>query len=493
LRTALYRAAVLRRGSIVCAVAAVVAACVAYAADISTGASGPRPLVTAINVTGAEGTGRSAAIAFDRIRASGARVVRMPVAWRSIAPKTPPANFNPSDPADRSYNWKALDAWVTLAARRHLQPMLIFWDAPYWARVDPTNVKYAIGAPRLADFAAFATAAAKRYSGSFQGLPRVRYWIAWNEPNAIFYWAPQFAGEKAVAPAAYRALVNKLADVVHGVKADNLVVAGALTPFTRDVPQTMGPLRFMREVLCLSDDRVPKPTCRKQVHFDVWSHHPYTSGGPSHHAVSRDDVSLGDLPEMKRLLDAGRRFHHILSSRPVEFWVTEFSWDSNPPDKYGVPIRLHARWTAEALYRMWKAGVTLVTWLELRDNPLTTDIQSGLYYRGSSVARDRPKRSLSAFRFPFVAFASSSGISYWGRTPLSHAGRVRIEFSRKGDRWRKVRFARANAAGIFLGRVNSSARRGFVRAVVGGSKSVPFSLTVPADRAFTPFGTGPPG
>ena len=90
-------------------------------------------------------------------------------------------------------------------------------------------------------------------------------------------------------------------------------------------------------------------------------------------------------------------------------WVTEFGWDTAPADPKGVPLALHARWVSEALYRMWNAGVSLVTWIQLRDDPLTTSYtQSGLYLRAREVQRDRPKAALRAFRFPFVAFPDSS-------------------------------------------------------------------------------------
>src|SRR5213075_986822 len=95
-----------------------------------------------------------------------------------------------------------------------------------------------------------------------------------------------------------------------------------------------GPLSFMRRLLCLS--RALRPTCGFRVRFDVWSTHPYTSGGPTHHAIKPNDVSLGDLPKMRAVLDAAVRAHHILSSGRPEFWVTEFSWDSKPPDPGGV-------------------------------------------------------------------------------------------------------------------------------------------------------------
>jgi hypothetical protein len=110
----------------------------------------------------------------------------------------------------------------------------------------------------------------------------------------------------------------------------------------------------MRELFCLS--RELKPKCRTRVHFDVWAHHPYTSGGPTHHALLRDDVSLGDLPEMRAVLKAAYRNGMIQSRGPPGFWVTEFSWDTAAPDPHGLPLRLHALDRRSALPDVERGG-----------------------------------------------------------------------------------------------------------------------------------------
>ena len=128
------------------------------------------------------------------------------------------------------------------------------------------------------------------------------------------------------------------------------------------------------------------------------------------------------------MLNAAVRAGHVRSKGKPRFWVTEFSWDSKPPDPQGVPTVLHTRWVAEALYRMWLNGVSLVTWFSIRDQPLAASYyQSGLFYRGGTVAADRPKPALRAFRFPFVGFVERGGVRVWGRTP--GASRARWSWS----------------------------------------------------------------
>jgi len=154
------------------------------------------------------------------------------------------------------------------------------------------------------DFAAFMRAAAERYSGRHSGLPRVRYWRIWSEPNISVYFRPQFdpTTKKFTSPEIYRNMVNRSAAEIHAVNKDNVVIAGGTAPFRDIDPEVValdkdwGPLKFMRRLLCI--DNAGRPICANRTSFDIWSTHPYTSGGPTHHAELPYDVSLGDLPEM---------------------------------------------------------------------------------------------------------------------------------------------------------------------------------------------------
>lgn len=438
------------------------------------------PLDTAL-VDVAPFTSPDAPVNFRRVKSAGANVVRLIVFWRFVAPegnsKRRPAGFDASDPAAPGYDWSAIDRQVTLAIASGLQPILGIQQAPEWAERGGEGIP-GTRAPDPTELALFTTAAAKRYGGAFEGLPRVRYWQAWNEPNLSIFMTPQSAE-------LYRRMVNEFAAAVHGVHPDNLVVAGGLAPFGYK-GVAVPPFEFMRDLLCMSGGSKPKPTCNERITFDVWSHHPYTTGGPTRKAQNPDDASLGDLPEMRRLLEAAVRARHVISRHKVRFWVTEFSWDSSPPDPIAVPAQLHARWVAEAVYRMWQAGVSLVTWFSLRDEPLSeSEFQSGLYLQST-----KPKLALRAFRFPFVAFKSRSDVRVWGRTPGGKPGGVLVE--RKAARgWKLVGRLSANRYGIFSARYRGKFARP-LRARLASKKdtSVPFSLTRPREIQVWPFGCG---
>src|SRR5215211_598989 len=337
---------------------------IALAAVLPLGLAGPgaaaRPLETAVWDGGDE-------LSSARIAAAGADVVHLTLDWSTIAPTTRPPGFNAANPEDPAYRWSDFDNRLARATRRGLRPLVAVYRAPSWAE-GPGQGPAGTVRPDPRQVGAFARAAALRYSGSFQGFPRVQNWQLWLEQNLHFHFNPQFERGRLISPIWYRSMLNAFADAVHAVHRDNVVITGGLAPFT--TPTGVGPLPFMRAMLCMS--KKLKPTCRSRSRFDVWAHHPYTSGGPTHHANLPDDVSLGDMPEMKRVLDAAVRARAIQSSGPVRFWVTEFSWDSNPPDPNGVPAALEARWTAEALHRMWLTGVSLVTWFQLVDDPVAS-------------------------------------------------------------------------------------------------------------------------
>jgi hypothetical protein len=459
-----------------------------------------RPLVTAVYPQVELDNPQTAQLALRRVRAAGATLVRISVYWSRVASATaPPDGSDLADPASPVYDWSTIDREVQQAVAAGLEPFLTVLAAPTWAQQQPPGTGLASHNPNVQDFADFATAIATRYDGSFEGLPRVRYFQAWNEPNLAIYLTPQLTNGIPVSPGRYRAMLNAFYDAVHSVQPDDFVIAAGLAPFRDTTTDTYsqnsdwGPLSFMRSLLCVSP--ALKPTCSSKTEFDAWAMHPYTSGGPTHHAVLPNDVSLGDLPKMRAVLNAAVRAGHVVAAGGTpEFWVTEFSWDTDPPDPGGVPTAVAARWVAEALYRMWTSGVGVVTWFTLVDNPPPNPYQSGLYYdTGGSFASAKPKPLLQSFRFPFVAYPSGGRVLVWGRTPGGRPGRIAVE-QRSSSGWRRIATLASNSVGIFEFRVTASTSPAtFLRARLlgGGGASRPFSLKPVPDHPYNPFGGAP--
>jgi hypothetical protein len=313
---------------------------------------------------------------------------------------------------------------------------------------------------------------------------------------------PQFKNGRPVSPGLYRALNNRLAERVRAVDPTNRVVGGGLAPLR--TPGGIGPLDFMRRLLCLKGRARPVTIqgCSGRTRFDIWANNPYTTGGPFHSSYGIDDVSLGDLPEVPKVLRAGKRYRKVLSfSKSIPLWVTEFSWDSNLPDPGGVSMNILKKWVPEAMHQAWKAGVSKFFWLSLRDWPRASGLpysqtyESGLYFRGDNLEADRPKPILNAFRFPFVAYRTRRGLAVWGRTADSRPARLIVSYKYKQG-WRNVGSVRAGANGVFTGLLRTklvTRNRGFARAsVVGGgpgqTESLPFSLKPIKNFRQPPFG-----
>ena len=473
------------------------AAALLLGALASSAAAAGRPLVTGIS-----GIDDYEPAAFAQTRAAGAREVHMAIPWYDIAPPAPPAGWQPENPADPHYDWSYMDKGVLNAVAAGLTPILMVDGAPKWAQRCQAPAAGAAGDlcdPDPAALAAFATAAARRYSGNFGGLPKVSYWQVLNEPNLSLFFYPQFSATgKPVSPHLYRALTNSFYAAVKAVDPANIVIAGGLGPIA--VPKyTIGPMKFTRLYLCMVGRTKPHPTkgnCDGGVHFDVFDIHPYTTGAPTHEG-GRDDVQMGDLEKLQRLLRAADKANRIKGRyKHTPLWIEEFSWDTNPPDPGGLPMKIESRWVAEALYIAWKAGVKHFSWYSLRDEKydpsrsFSETLQSGLYFRGATLEQDQPKEILSAFRFPFVAYPGDKGMSYWGRTPDSSAGRVTIELYRHGH-WVRAGTARANVSGIFSGVVPGrygQGKKGSARARIGGEQAIPFSMRPVRDFRQPPFG-----
>ncbi len=162
------------------------------------------------------------------------------------------------------------------------------------------------------------------------------------------------------------------------------------------------------------------------------------------------------------------------------------------PNPHALKMRLQARAAAGALYQMWRSGVSLATWFLLQDHPLDEDpYQCGLYFGGKPIAQARAKPTLTAFRFPFVAYLQSGGVRIWGRDATSTKQVVTIQL-RHGihGRWKTVARIGSNRYGIFLANLPLSAsKQDWLRARSPDSgTSLAYSLTEPDYPHIGPWG-----
>jgi hypothetical protein len=383
----------------------------------------------------------------------GAGMVRVNVLWQQVAPTHRPPGFVATDPASPGYSWKPVDTAVRNLSARGLTVLMMVYLAPTWAQGPnpPSSARSGTWEPDPAQFAAFAQAAATRYSGHYanplapgQALPRVRYWQGWNEPNLGYYLAPQYvrsgSGLSPASPAIYRLLQNAFYGALKRVAASNVVLMAGTSPYGDPaagqgsipvVMQRMRPVAFDRGLFCLSA-ALRALSCPGPTMLDVFDHHPYDIKGPTHPALNADDATVPDMSKISRVLRAAERAGRVLPHGSKPFWATEISWDTNPPDPGGVPTQTQARWLEQAFYILWRQGVSTVLWLQIRDSPpvpsFAASYQDGLYLMAGGT-----KPAATAFRFPFVTSRlSRSRVQAWGRSPVT--GRVTIEARRSG-RW----------------------------------------------------------
>ncbi|HNA24338.1 MAG TPA: hypothetical protein PLN08_07555 [Solirubrobacterales bacterium] len=442
-------------------------------------------------------------------RKSGATFIRLNVHWSSIAPQKRPVGFKPSSPSSPGYDWALLDQSMRLMAKNGLTPILMVFEAPKWAEGpnrDPSLDEKAypgVWKPNSNQFAAFGKALALRYSGKYPdsanpgaSLPKARYLQAWNEPNLNYYLAPQSKNGKILSPGLYQPLLNKFYAAVKSVRPDVQVLSAGMAPLGSIDRVAVAPLQFLRTLTCLKRNLRPKGNCSRYMRADIYDQHLYTSGGPTHKAGGVDEVGLGDLPELRRTLRVADRYNRIKGKfKWTKLFSTEFSWDT-VPDPGGLPMPLAKRWVAEALFRMWQSGITVMTWQGIVDQayPDPGDewlwqytVQSGFFFYSANPNKAVKKGSYYAFRFPFVAFKTPRGIRIWGRTPNSKGGKIRIQ-QNYGSGWRRKIVVRADKSGIFSKTFRSRRQVGRLRAIYGNSYSVPFSLKRVPDRFVRPFG-----
>lgn len=418
-----------------------------------------------------------------RTVATGAKVVLIEADWNALEPHRPSGGLT-SDPSSPAFNFGQTDAIAREFAGTGIQVAFLVTDAPQWAeRGGGPKALEAAGAwkPDAKAFGQLAAALARRYSGSYpdplnpgRTLPRVRYYQAWAEPNLSVHLAPQWTKTKhgfvPASPALYRSLLNAFYAGVKRAHSDNVVLTAGFAPYG-DQPggQRMPPAQFVRELSCLHGERLARERCPNPAHFDVLAMDPYEVGPPTQHAFNRDDVSAPDLGKLTRILRRAQQLHLLRPGGRKRLWVTEFSYDSNPPNPTAVSTKTQARWLEESFYEFWSEGASAVIWYLVRDQtgPFATAYFSGVYFRNG-----RPKPSLEAYRFPFVVMPGAGGReTVWGIAPRTDVLAVQRA---QGRSWRTLFRLRARAGGVFVKRISSNVTGDF-RATVGGERSLVWS------------------
>jgi hypothetical protein len=418
----------------------------------------------------------------EEARETGASLVRIDVLWRSIAPRALPPGFEGKNPSAPGYDWGTLDDAVRSAVDNGLSVMLTVYQAPRWAEgADrPRNAELGSWKPQASAYEEFARALASRYDGSFpdpslpgMDLPRVRYFEAWNEPNLDIYLNPQWEGNEWVGGSRYRGLLNAFYSGIKASQPSATVIGGSLAPFG-DPPggERTPPVLFLRSLLCLHGGQLTPVACPEPAHLDVLSDHPIAVGAPNQSASSPLDVTTPNIGRLTEIVEKAERTNRVMPRSKKPLWVTEFWYDTDPPDPNGLSLATQARWYEQDLYSFWQQGAQVAITLQIRDAPAGKGYaftnQSGAYFLDGS-----PKPSATAFRFPLVAHRTGPfKVAVWGIAPKG--GKVKIQVLRDGA-WKTLgTVSTTGRPRPFMATVRLL-RFGRLRAVQGSQASLPWA------------------
>jgi len=305
------------------------------------------------------------------------RAVRMNLYWGGefgVASRRPANATNPNDPA---YDWGLYDRAVHYASQYGIRVVFSIYGTPGWAnrfrgiRFAPT---------RMLDLQRFATAAARRYGGNGisddgRGIPRVLYWLAWNEPNNPAFLLPQYRivrGRAVIASGrTYAQICNAIVRGIKSVRIRALKVGcGVTAPRGNNNPRTLrpsiSPLAFVRAMR--------RGGARG---FDAYAHHPYyghRTETPRSRPRTRNAIVLGNIG----VLD--REIRRLFGTKRL--WITEYGYQTAPERVAGFRVTRaqQARYMAQA----WAIAkrhprIDMFLWFMLRDDRnLSLGWQSGL-------------------------------------------------------------------------------------------------------------------
>jgi hypothetical protein len=331
-------------------------------------------------------------------------------------------------------DWTAGDAVLKGLRARRIAAVVGLVGSPRWAN----GGRGPNWAPRAAEFAKFARAAARRYSW-------VRDWLVWNEPNQARWLRP-------TVPSLYvRALLNPAYTAIHGVKRNARVAGGVTAP--RAGSAGLSPVDWIRGM------------AKSKPKLDAYAHHPYPArptDSPFSGGCTSSTCKTITMANIERLLSETAR-----AFGPKRIWLTEYAYQTG---KFGVSKQRQAELIGEGALRAVRTPrVDLLIHYLVRDEPVGERFQSGLY---SFSMRAKP----AAFAFPFpLAQAGRNGsrLVLWGQVrPRTGAQTFRVQV-RNGGAWR------------WSGGTRRTTSRGFFSVAVAAPKGSQVRIWSPRDAAYS--------
>jgi len=297
----------------------------------------------------------------------GVDLFQIQLRWERTARTRPQ---NPTDPADPAYSWPAnLDFAVQEARKHDMRVLIMVQGAPPWA--NGGSPEWSVPPTSDSDFAAFLTAAAKRYGG-------VRHWMIWGEVNNDFNWKGSVRR--------YARLLDRSYVTLKRSSRRNLVIGG--NTFSGGDTK---PVSFVQH-LRLADGKRPR--------MDLYGHNPFSRRRPiiSSRPSAQKFIAIPDIRRFDRTLQRSLRRP---GRKRLRMFLSEYALPTQPNDgafrDYFVSERTQARWIRDA----WRTtrrepSVYGLGWFSLRDTA-ASDGRAGRF-AGLIAPDGRRKPGYSAFK-----------------------------------------------------------------------------------------------
>jgi hypothetical protein len=433
------------------------------------------------------------------IKALGVDRVKVSVVWSLVAPNADSTNrpsFDAADPAAYPPGaWARWDRIVTDAASLGLKVYFqLVPPAPAWALATgtPTQGYPWSQKPNASDFGKFVQAVALRYSGTYEGLPKVDYWGIWNEANEAAWLNPQYkiVGGRQIdlAPNIYRRLVDAAyrAFVATGHGSDT-ILTGELA-----ARGWIYPIPFVRELYCVDShyrpftgsyarsigcpargDRATFVRRHPGLFVPSFAYHPYSfDRAPNRPMDNPNWITFANIGRLERTLDGCFAAYGKHPRGGVSMYMTEYGYKTDPPNPYvHTTIAEQAQWLNQSDYLAYTNPrvKSVAQFLLVDDKPRAgaavgsrsywSTFQTGLKYSDGKA-----KPAYGAYRLPIWVPDPRHGsrVTVWAELrPADHSGvqSAVLQYRGRGSRrWQTLRAVQtSNREGFVLAHVRIGA------------------------------------
>jgi len=518
---------------------------------IATGMLGAAAVIAGVAALPASSAARSSQLAiiqdgsalanpgptFQEFRALGANTVRIIVNWNDVlspaarSAKTKPKGFNASDPNAAPYTgWDAYDAAVRAAKQYGMRiDFTVTGGAPRWAEAKdiPSSYVHELSFAWKPDpnaYGQFMSAVATRYDGSFkpkgqsQALPKVSFWVIFNEPNFGQDLGPQAinTSRTLVGASLYRGIVDAGFKALQAHHAHDTILIGELAArgfylsnghrssrAPQGYPGNAGQTRalyFLRSLYCIGTNGKPLsgnaartvscPTSAKgfrNAHPGLFRAsgfgiHPYPdNGSPVTDGKTTDYATFPELGNLETTLDRANRAYG--SSKRYAIYNDEYGYITHPPaNSHYVSQATAADYINWAEYLSWKSPRIASSMQYLLRDPSADKGPYAGFASGLELPNGRHKATYDAYRLP--VYMPTTSVKKGSTAEIWGAARPAPFLSRDGAQRIAIQVNRRTVATVTPG--NGGYFDARVKFTSGGT--VRLAYTYPTHDSLLPMG-----